>query len=302
MESDTESPCAPSRLAKWRRCDAEPNSPSAQPCPAETSDDADDGDDTGVYQMSSGKWRGQVHNLLAKTKSGRRKRECTPCFGTKAEAKRALLALKAKLDEAAKQQASLATMSGAALNGFGGGGGGYLFANLPGMAAAAPAPAPPAVVAAKSKAKRKSGDVMPPPGTKRAPEKSPEPTKSEDTAESVTNSILKVQQAIRRLSMSPAPSKMANLAAIDSNSPRMGGTQLKFDSPLSASSVDVDAAIHGSDMEAMRKALRELRRENEDLREKLVTTQREARVAISRVTGDVIARAKIAEQEFSRKF
>jgi hypothetical protein len=50
--------------------------------------------------MSSGKWRGQVHNLLAKTKSGRRKRECTPCFGTKAEAKRALLALKAKLDEA----------------------------------------------------------------------------------------------------------------------------------------------------------------------------------------------------------
>jgi hypothetical protein len=214
----------------------------------------------------------------------------------------AAAANKAKLDEAAKQQASLATMSGAALNGFGGGGGGYLFANLPGMAAAAPAPAPPAVVAAKSKAKRKSGDVMPPPGTKRAPEKSPEPTKSEDTAESVTNSILKVQQAIRRLSMSPAPSKMANLAAIDSNSPRMGGTQLKFDSPLSASSVDVDAAIHGSDMEAMRKALRELRRENEDLREKLVTTQREARVAISRVTGDVIARAKIAEQEFSRKF
>ena len=66
--------------------------------------------------------------------------------------------------------------------------------------------------------------------------------------------------------------------------------------------MDVDAAIHGSDMEAMRKALRELRRENEDLREKLVTTQREARVAISRVTGDVIARAKIAEQEFSRKF
>ena len=55
-------------------------------------------------------------------------------------------------------------------------------------------------------------------------------------------------------------------------------------------------------MAAMRKALRELRRENEDLREKLVTTQREARVAISRVTGDVIARAKIAEQEFSRKF
>ena len=214
----------------------------------------------------------------------------------------AAAANKAKLDEAAKQQASLATMSGAALNGFGGGGGGYLFANLPGMAAAAPAPAPPAVVAAKSKAKRKSGDVMPPPGTKRAPEKSPEPTKSEDTAESVTNSILKVQQAIRRLSMSPAPAKMANLAAIDSNSPRMGGTQLKFDSPLSASSVDVDAAIHGSDMEAMRKALRELRRENEDLREKLVTTQREARVAISRVTGDVIARAKIAEQEFSRKF
>ena len=61
----------------------------------------------------------------------------------------AAAANKAKLDEAAKQQASLATMSGAALNGFGGGGGGYLFAILPGMAAAAPAPAPPAVVSAE---------------------------------------------------------------------------------------------------------------------------------------------------------
>jgi hypothetical protein len=85
-------------LAKWHRCDAEPNSPSAQPCPAETSDDAD-GDDTGVYQTSSGKWRRRVENLLAKTKSGGRKDESTPCFGTKAEAKRARQALKAKLDD-----------------------------------------------------------------------------------------------------------------------------------------------------------------------------------------------------------
>ena len=220
----------------------------------------------------------------------------------------AAAANKAKVSEAAKQQAALASMSGAALNGFGGGGGGYLFANLPGMGApppAAAAPAPPAKAAslssrAASKEKRKSGDVMPPPSARRAADKSPEPTKSEDTMESVAESMRKIQNAMRRISMSPARAAFA-AASSDSNSPKMAGVQLKFDSP-SESSVDVDAALLGDDVEAMKKAIRELRRENEDLRSQLAKTQKEARVAIARVAGGVIAQAKIAEQEFSQKF
>lgn len=211
----------------------------------------------------------------------------------------------AKKTEAAKQQAALANMSGNALNGFGGGGGGYLFANLIKPTATVPvAPVAPTVEAKPPVAKptRKSGDMMPPPATKRAPEKSPEPTKSDSSVEmaSMAESVKKIEQAMRRISMSPAPAKMAAFSS-DSNSPRMSGVQLRFDSPTD-SSVDVDAVLLGDDVDAMRKAIRDLRRENEELRTKLMETQREARVAIARVTGDVIARAKIAEQEFSRKF
>ena len=215
----------------------------------------------------------------------------------------AAAANKAKTSEAAKQQAALATMSGAALNGFGGGDGGYLFANLPGMVAPPPAAAAKAESQnspAASKAKRKSGDVMPPPSARRAADKSPEPTKSEDTMESVAESMRKLQNAMRRISMSPAPAALA-AASSDSNSPKMAGLQLKFDSP-SESSVDVDAALLGDDVDTMKKAIRELRRENEDLRAQLAKTQKEARVAIARVAGGVIAQAKIAEQEFSQKF
>ena len=53
----------------------------------------------------------------------------------------------------------------------------------------------------------------------------------------------------------------------------MAGVQLKFDSP-SESSVDVDAALLGDDVDTMKKAIRELRRENEDLRAQLAKTQR----------------------------
>ena len=141
---------------------------------------------------------------------------------------------------------------------------------------------------------------MPPPSARRAADKSPEPTKSEDTMESVAESMRKLQNAMRRISMSPAPAALA-AASSDSNSPKMAGVQLKFDSP-SESSVDVDAALLGDDVDTMKKAIRELRRENEDLRAQLAKTQKEARVAIARVAGGVIAQAKIAEQEFSQKF
>ena len=60
-------------------------------------------------------------------------------------------------------------------------------------------------IVAANKAKRKSGDVMPPPSARRAADKSPEPTKSEDTMESVAESMRKLQNAMRRISMSPAP-------------------------------------------------------------------------------------------------
>lgn len=212
----------------------------------------------------------------------------------------AAAANRAKQTEAAKQQAALANMSGNALNGFGGSGGGYLFANLikPTVPAAPVAPA----VEAKppvAKPKRKSGDMMPPPGPKRAPEKSPEPTKSDSSVEmaSMAESVRKIEQAMRRISMSPAPAKMAAFSS-DSNSPRLSGMQLRFDSP-SDSSVDVDAVLLGDDVDAMRKAIRDLRRENEELRANLVETQREARIASAR---GVVTNAKTVEREFSRKF
>ncbi|CEF99537.1 unnamed product [Ostreococcus tauri] len=220
----------------------------------------------------------------------------------------AAAANRAKQAEAQKQQAALANMSGNALNGFGGGGGGYMFANLVKRPEPAPVPVPVAPAAqakAATKTKRKSGDIMPPPGPKRGSDKSPESAKSESSVEMeiVANSVKKIEQAMRRISMSPAPTRLAftTHASTDSNSPGMSGMQLKFDSP-SDSSVDVDAVLVGDDMEAMRKAIRDLRRENEELRSKLVETQRDARSAGARVSGSVIAQAKMTEHEFSRKF
>ena len=185
-------------------------------------------------------------------------------------------AREARATEAAKQQESLANMSGARLAGANGGG--YLFANLPGMSAAPTVVNP---VPAKSKlaaaSKRKSGDMMPPPGVKRSIEteteaSSPEASKSEVTIESVTKTI---QKALRRLSMSPAPGRLmaTHDTSTDSSSPPMAGMQLKFGSPSdSAGGMDVDAAMRGDDVEAMRRALKELRRENEELRARLASS------------------------------
>jgi len=187
-------------------------------------------------------------------------------------------AREARATEAAKQQESLANMSGARLAGANGGG--YLFANLPGMSAPPAAPKVANPVPAKSKvgaSKRKSGDMMPPPGVKRSIEteteaSSPEASKSEVTIESVTKTI---QKALRRLSMSPAPGRLMAMhdTSTDSSSPPMAGMQLKFGSPSdSAGGLDVDAAMRGDDVEAMRRALKELRRENEELRARLASS------------------------------
>lgn len=185
---------------------------------------------------------------------------------------------RAKAEEFERQQASLVNMSGAALSGAGG----YLFSNLPGMA-------PPAAVAPKVqeavKSKRKSGDVMPPPGVPKRSgadsSSSPEPTNSEVTIESVTKTI---QKALRRLSMSPAPRMMGARAVDSSSSPELVGTQLKFGSPSDSSSkpTDVDEALASDDITIVRRALRELRHENEKLRAELADTKKKAKIAVAR--------------------
>ena len=55
---------------------------------------------------------------------------------------------------------------------------------------------------------------MPPPSARRAADKSPEPTKSEDTMESVAESMRKLQNAMRRISMSPAPAALRRKEAV----------------------------------------------------------------------------------------
>ena len=186
---------------------------------------------------------------------------------------------RAKAEEFERQQASLVNMSGAALSGAGG----YLFSNLPGMAASLP---PTTKVADKDvKSKRKSGDVMPPPGVPKRSgadsSSSPEPTNSEVTIESVTKTI---QKALRRLSMSPAPRMMGARAEDSSSSPALVGTQLKFGSPSDSSSkpTDLDDALASDDITVVRRALRELRVENEKLRAELADTKKKAKIAIAR--------------------
>jgi len=197
----------------------------------------------------------------------------------------ATAARQARATEAAKQQQTLASMSGARLNGANGGG--YLFANLPGMAPAAAPAAVPVAPAAKVTAasKRKSGEVMPPPGLKKlsaaaststdgGAQSSPEPTNDDVTIESVTKTI---QKALRRLSMTPA--KHAHDTSTDSSSPIMQARmQLQFGSPSDSSGVDVDAVLDGPpDVEAMRRVIRELKRENVELRSQLNSSRLAAR-------------------------
>ena len=63
------------------------------------SGDANSGDTTGIQYVSKyGKWCGQVSNPLKKTKSGGKKKECTPCFATKEAAIEARAVLKARVD------------------------------------------------------------------------------------------------------------------------------------------------------------------------------------------------------------
>ena len=79
----------------------------------------------------------------------------------------------------------------------------------------------------------------------------------------------------------------------------MAGVQLKFDSP-SESSVDVDAALLGDDVDTMKKAIRELRRENEDLRAQLAKTQKEARCRHSRMRQGHRYRRRLRSKSFHR--
>jgi len=189
---------------------------------------------------------------------------------------------RAKAEEFERQQASLANMSGAALSGAGG----YLFSNLPGMApvaAKAPEqPAKPPQAKLKAQASRKSSEMPPPAIPKRSnadSSSSPEPTNSEVTIESVTKTI---EKALRRLEMSPAPRiATRDTRTVDSSSPVFVATQLKFGSPSDSSKSELDDAMMSTDVEIVRRALKELRKENEKLRAELADTKKKAKLAVA---------------------
>ena len=80
----------------------------------------------------------------------------------------------------------------------------------------------------------------------------------------------------------------------------MAGVQLKFDSP-SESSVDVDAALLGDDVDTMKKAIRELRRENEDLRAQLARRKRR-HACYARSPAASSRRRRLRSKSFHRNF